>query len=150
MTEENTHIVRENLSVSDQACSYLAQTGKWSKFLGIIGFILTALIITLGIFFGSIMSLMPMAQNDAMPDGMGSWISILYVLMGALYFMPSWYLYTFSKKISLALEEDNEVELEHALKNQKSFFKFWGITTIVMLCLYPIMIIGMFIFGLVA
>lgn len=150
MTEVNTNTASEHLNISEQASNYLKQTGKWSKFLGILGFILTGLIVTIGVFFGSIMSLIP-ATNSTMPiDGMGSIISILYVLMGALYFMPSWYLYSFSKKITLALENKDEIELDNALKNQKSFFKFWGVCTIVVLILYPVMIIGMLIFGLSA
>ena len=68
-------------------------------------------------------------------------ISILYLLMALLYFFPSLYLYRFSEKANRALDKKDSNELEVALGNLKSTFKFYGIAAIVIISLYLLIFI---------
>lgn len=131
------------LTISNTAINDLSETGKWTKFLSIIGFIFSGLIVIMGFFAGSIMSLIPNGQIDNMFNGIGIIIGGMYILIGLLYFFPSWYLFKFSQKIKKALstQNNNDLNLNAAFKNQKSFYKFWGIYMIITIGIYVLLIL---------
>ena len=87
-------------------------------------------------FAGSMMSFIPTQQIDQMPNGLGFLFTVIYLLMALLYCFPTKYLWNFSQKIKSALANQNEEELNAALSNQKSFYKFFGILMIVFLSIY--------------
>lgn len=131
--------------------TYLRETAKWGKFLSIIGFISIGFMVIGGILFGTI-GMSAMNDISAMggqpnPMGMlgGGFIMIFYCLMGLLYFFPSLYLYRFSTKIKIALENDDETELTTAFMNMKSLYKFWGIFMAIIIGFYALL----FIFAIV-
>lgn len=147
MEEQNTQTAHEaqsisNLTISDTAIIYLTETGKWTKLLSIIGFVFIGLIVIIGLFAGSMMSLISNGQMDNMPNGMGFLLGGMYLLIGLLYFFPTWYLMKFSQKLKLAIATKNNDELNTAFSNQKSFYKFWGILMIIMISIY--ILIGLF------
>jgi hypothetical protein len=64
--------------------------------------------------------------------------------MAALYFFPTWYLFKFSKSIKEAIRHKSNQELELALENHKSFFKFMGMLMVIVLAIYGgIIIVGL-------
>ena len=141
MEEQNTSMNFDNqslskLTISKTAVNYLSETGKWTNFLSILGFIFAGLIILMGLFAGSMMSMMTNGQTDLLPSGMGFLFGGMYILMGLLYFFPAWYLSKFARKLKLALSTKNEDELNTAFSNQKSFYKFWGILSIIVIGIY--------------
>ena len=137
ITENTNEISKEpKLMISDVAISYLSETGKWTKFLSILGFVFIGLIVVVGLFAGSVMSFMSNGKMDNIPKGMGFFFGLMYVLMGFLYFFPTWYLFNFSNKLKTAIATKSEDDLTAALINQKSFYKYWGILTIVVLGVY--------------
>jgi hypothetical protein len=129
----NEEKTTSGLTISNTAINDLSETGKWTKFLSIIGFIFSGLIVIMGLFAGSIMSSIPNGQISNMFNGMGIIIGGMYIFMGLLYFFPSWYLFKFSQKIKKALstQNNNDLNLNAAFNNQKSFYKFWGILMII-------------------
>lgn len=131
---KNKAIGSENdLSISSKASNYLRETGKWSQFLAVLGFVFIGLIVLLAFFAGAIFSALDHENTLPFP---GFLIGIIYLLIGGLYFFPILYLYRFSTKIKTALiQKENEI-LENALENLKSHYKFIGIMTIIMLSLY--------------
>ena len=148
MEEQNLLSINEEkttsgLTISNTAINDLSETGKWTKFLSIIGFIFSGLIVIMGLFAGSIMSLIPNGQIDNMFNGMGIIIGGMYILIGLLYFFPSWYLFKFSQKIKKALstQNNNDLNLNAAFKNQKSFYKFWGTYMIITIGIYVLLIL---------
>ena len=124
----------------------MKETAKWSKFLSIIGFIGSGLMVIIGLFASAVMSSMFNTYGSGAGGFSSITFGIMYVLMGALYFVPSLYLYNYSNKMKLALATSNAVELEEAFLNQKSLFKFWGVLTIVIISFYLLFAI----FGLLA
>jgi len=144
MNEQNNqelHSVQSELqlSISVSAANYLAETGRWTKFLSIVGFILTGIVVLAGIFAGTMMSIFTQGQMGDMPAGFNIIFGGVYVLMGLLYFFPAYYLLKFSQKLKEALSMRDNGALNTAFENQKSFFKFWGILMIIFLVLYGLM-----------
>ena len=125
-----------SLTISIEAINSLTETAKWTKFLSILGFIFIGLIVVMAFFAGSMMSFLPTQQIDQMPNGLGFLFTVISLLMALLYFFPTKYLWNFSQKIKSALANQNEEELDAALSNQKSFYKFFGILIIVFLSIY--------------
>ncbi len=136
METENTQETTQpqiELFVTDDAKGYIDETRKWAKFLAILGFIGSGLIAIMAVFAGSMFS--------AIWGGASFMISVLYLLMALLYFFPSLYLYRFSEKANRALYKKDSNELEVALGNLKSTFKFYGIAAIVIISLYLLIFI---------
>ncbi|MCU4157027.1 hypothetical protein J1N10_13640 [Carboxylicivirga sp. A043] len=138
----------KQLTISESAAGYLLETSKWAKFLSIMGFIFIGFIVIMGLFAGSLMSIFSGGHAmGAFPAGIGFIFSGVYILLGLLYFFPTMYLFKFSQKTKVAVLTKNSDELSTALSNHKSFFKFWGIFTIVVISLYVVSAIFMVLFS---
>ena len=74
---QNAHLV-----VSPIALEHLNETGKWGKFLAIVGFCFIGLAIIGGLFAGTIFSMMGSSNAD-MPFP-GFLIGVIYIVMGLL------------------------------------------------------------------
>jgi hypothetical protein len=119
------------LTVSPMASGYLNETGKWAKFLAIVGFCMIGLLVIGAIFAGSMFS----AMGADMPVP-GFFITFMYLLLALFYFFPIYYLFKFAKHIRLAIVSKSTSDLESALENLKSHYKFIGILMIVILSIY--------------
>ena len=122
--------------VIDQEGKYFLHTaGRWATFLGIMGFIGTGVIALCAIFIGSIFSVIsrlnPAAQ--AIPSGVGGFLTFLYLMIAVFYFFMSYYLYQFGTKIKNGTSLNDSALATKAFMNLKSHFKLIGITTIIFL-----------------
>jgi hypothetical protein len=127
------------LNITPRAAFYLQETSKWTTFLSIMGFIMIGLIVIVALFAGTFMS--TMAPNQDLPNGFGFLITLVYLLLGLLYFFPTLYLYKFTQKLKSALESRDSQDLILAFENQKSLYKFWGIFTIVIIGIYAVVFV---------
>ncbi len=142
----------KNMLFTEEAQYYLQIAAKWSKFLSILGFIGTALMVLGGIFAGSFIARMStmsaaMAGQPAMPASAGGFLGGIYVVLGLIYLMPSLYLYQFSEKAKSGILFYRNDDIATAMGKLKSFFKFFGIVAIVFLSLYALIIIGVLVFA---
>jgi len=131
----NSSLINEednNLAIGQRSTSYLNEIGKWTKFLSIIGFCMLGLIVLFSLFASTIFS---QFDNGDMPFS-GGFISVIYLIIGALYFFPIYYLYKFAIKIKEALVQKDNQSLDDAFENLKSHYKFVGIYMIVVLAIY--------------
>ena len=131
----------------------LKGASPWMKFIGIVGFIGAGIAALTGL---SSISLIPMMKmlGDEIPDlevfeSLG-WVfgvgALAYCLIcAALVFFPSLFIFRFGDKISNYLRIGAERELELAFQNNKYYWKFIGILTIISLASVPLMIIGFII-----
>jgi len=119
---------------SSQIKQNLTETAKWAKFLAIVGFVMLGLIIVAALF---------MFVAGTTNFGGASFIGIAlgYLLMAALYFFPTYYLFLFSRKIKLGLNSSIQSEVDEAFANLKKLFKFTGILMIIMLSIYALVIL---------
>ena len=127
-------------SVSDNMLESLRATRPWVKFLAILGFIVCALMALVSLAFLGGASKMPGPMA-----GVGPMLGVLYLLLVLLYFMPCLYLYKYAGAIS-RIPEGGQAAMEDALARQKSFWKFIGILTAIMLVCELLFIV----FGVVA
>ena len=138
------------LQIDDVSAGYLKETAKWGKFLSIVGFVVTGLIVLVALFAGSLFAkLGELSANrqSALPEGLSFIITIIYLAIAILYFFPCFYLFKFSNKAKLAIELNEQVSLNEAFGNLKSCFKFIGITTIIILAVYALVLLATVIAG---
>ncbi len=141
------------LQLDQPSINYLNEASRWSRFLAILGFIYIGLLLLFAIIFGSIgNSLMQGTGSESeMPlKRSGVFVCFLLILVAAVLFVPVLYLFNFSSKMRRALRNNDQLVLTDALKNLKSFFKFYGILAIIVLSLYGIAILAAVVGGLVS
>jgi hypothetical protein len=114
--------------VSSLVIEKLAGTQGWVRFFSVLGFIIFGLI-------------MLVAVGALFLGGMGVLISLIYIVMGALYFFPTLKLSQYASRIARLRVSRSEVDLSAALEAQRSFWAFVGIVTVVVLCLYLVIIL---------
>ncbi len=122
------------INFSSQIKQSLSETAKWAKFLAIVGFVMLGLIVLAALF---------MFIAGASTFGGASFLGIAfgYLLMAALYFFPTYYLYLFSRKIKLGFNSSIQSEVDEAFLNLKKLFKFVGILMIIMLSIYALILL---------
>ena len=141
----------QNNGLSSLDKEYLYQAAKWARFIGIVGFVFTALFVILALFMVSLGGRMAsiMGTNPALASsafaGFGVGMSIFYLLIALFSFMGSLYLYNFGKKTKLGIFNSDSETLTVGFENLKSYFKLTGIVMAVFIGLYALI----FVFGLV-
>lgn len=127
----------DQLVVSESAMGYLNATRPWVKFLAILGFIGMTLMAIAGLFMILGLSAVPMKPGA---PAFSPLVGLIYLVFIAFYFMPCLFLYRYGKAIS-AIPGTGQSAFEDALRHQKSFWKFIGIFTLVMLSLELLFIV---------
>ncbi len=110
----------------------MSQTRPWVTFLAVLGFI-----------GAGIMVLGGLAMVFAAPAGMpgGALLGLIYIIPAVLYAVGSNILYRYRASIA-SLQAGYGVEaLENALEHQKSFWRFTGLTSAVVLGIYMLGIV---------
>lgn len=87
----------EQLTITSAAKGFLKETAKWCKFLSILGFVGLGLLFLSSFFISSVYSNLP--QAAAMPFNLGIVMTVVYILIIAIYIFPLYYLYQFSLKL---------------------------------------------------
>jgi uncharacterized membrane protein YjgN (DUF898 family) len=142
---------QNKLSLNDFAISALRESGKWCMFLSILGFIGIAFMIIAGLFMSVALSAIPDNSTfgtDVNPFGaIKAYIGIIYIVIAVLYFFPIYYLYKYASGTKSALASSSSDQLSEALVNLKSHHKFLGITAIVVISIYILIIISAVVFA---
>jgi hypothetical protein len=132
------------LLLTNNAQYYLQETGKWANFLAIVGFIMCGLFLLMALFIGALFSAVGRISPvyTQMPSGVGTFLSVIFILFDVLYFFFPFYLFKFAAGIKQGLALSDKEQVAESLGKLKSFFKLAGIVTIVMLCIYALELIG--------
>ncbi len=135
-----------DLQIDQPSINYLTEAARWAKFLSILGFIFCGLILIGGVFYGTIFSSLMGSMGTEAPVLSGVFLSALYIvgsLIAALImFFPALYLFNFSTKMRKALGNNDQHILVESLRNLKSYFKYYGIITIICLSFYALIILA--------
>lgn len=136
--------------LTDEARYYLQKAGQWAYFLGIMGFIGTGLIFIGALFAGTMFTTMARVNPliEGIAAGLGTLMTVIYLLLAVFSFFFALYLYQFGDKIKSAVAYNNTAEATVAFSKLKSFFKMWGITTIVYLSFVALAFVGMIVAGI--
>lgn len=142
---QNVDLLTNDLTVTTISRGFLTETAKWTKFLAIMGFIGCGFMAIAAFAVPFLMSIMPgnemMPLGGAMLKGMGAMLTVIYLGFAVLLLMPCLYLYRFSSKMKSALLQTDANVLDSSFGNLKSFFKFYGIMTIILLSFYGLIFI---------
>lgn len=141
-------------AVGSAVVDQLARTKGWTRFFSILmwlgaGFLLLA---------GAGMMLMGLAAGGAASEleqqlgaiGGGIGLGVIYFLLAIFYIYPALKLGSYSSRITDLMNSPNEANLVAALNQQRAFWKYVGILTIVMFVLNVIGVIVMIIVGVAA
>lgn len=143
------NVENRNLEINENNSGFLLETAKWTRFLSIVGFVGIGILILFGLLGGTFMANM----TSSMPGGTPVspfFLTILYLIMAAIYFAPVYYLWQFSAKLKTAITSASQYDLDSALEYLKSHYKYVGIVTIVVLSIYAFSFIMMLLFFLAA
>ena len=132
--------------VSSRSADMLRQTKPWVRFLGIMAFIGSGLMILAGLLFAGLGASASRNPVFGPMAGMGGMMGAVYIGLGALYIVPGIFLNRYATHIGNTLSTGGAEDLERALEAQKSFWKFAGILTLVILSIYTLI----FIFFMIA
>jgi hypothetical protein len=132
-------------AVSDIAVDLLRQTRPWVMFLSILSFVGCTFMLLAGL---GMMAVGLMASGAE--RGIQALIGAIYLPMAALYVYPGIKMWTYGSAIGRLLRSRATVDLEDALRQQKSFWKFGGIAAIVVIGLYVVVFVGALVVGVVA
>jgi hypothetical protein len=129
--ESTQNLLNTELQIDPIARAHLSETAKWANFLSIVGFVLSVIIAVLALFAGTILGTLGNSFGGSF-IGAG-FIMVVYLLIAALYFFMSLYLYRFASKMKAALYANDQESLNYSFANLKSLYKLMGILTVVYL-----------------
>jgi hypothetical protein len=130
-------------AVSPSTIAQLAGTKPWVRFMSVLMWIAISLII-LGIIAVGVM--MTMGASKAI----GTQELIIIGVYGVLiffYIYPAVKMWKFANRVKSLMETRSLADLDAALTEQRRLWKFVGILTIIMLCIYLVAIIGFVALG---
>lgn len=115
--------------VSEQSVEMLRQTRPWVILIGVLCFVGCALMLLEGLAGLAMGAMASAAAKSPVPMLIG----VVYIPMGALYIYPGIKLTKYAGAIGRLLQTRASAELDAALEQQKSFWKFSGIAAIIMI-----------------
>lgn len=127
---------RQALTLTPYAENFLITAARWAKFIGILSYILSGIMLVFSVAFIAMGSLMPV---QAMPQIM---MAAIYIPMAAIYILIGRYLCQFGSKTQRALTSRSEEKLEQGFKSLKNHFLMIGILSIIAIAL---MFVGIFV-----
>jgi phosphate/sulfate permease len=135
--------------LTEMMLAYLRDAVPWLRFMGIVGFVISALTAFTGLILsigmaaaGKVMDEAIQAEGAAgIVQRLGFLGGFVYLGIAALGFFLSRFVYLFGAKIRQYSLSYNSADLEMAFKNNRSLWRFLGIYTIVCLSAAPVLLI---------
>ncbi len=130
-------------SLSGEDKMYLEQAAKWSKFLGIVGFVFSGIIIIVAfslVFLGNSITKLG-GENNPLGSSLSYGVGVFYLLIAVVYFLLSLYQFRFGTKMKIALNESDSEAMTEGLKNLKNYFKSSGIIMAIVLGFYALILV---------
>ncbi|GHV40873.1 hypothetical protein AGMMS50268_32670 [Spirochaetia bacterium] len=120
---------------------YLKEASPWLRFIGILGFVGCGFMGVGGLVFAIIMAVFADLAGE-FGGALGIFMGLGYILGGVLAFFPARFIYNFGAKIRNYTLSNAAPDLEEAFRNNKSFWKFYGVCSIVALAFIPVGLIA--------
>ena len=122
------------IEIDEATLRHLKSAGKWSMFIGIIGFILLGIIIIAGILAGTFLAAFNSGDSGTkLPDAL---IMAIIIAAGVICLLHVFFLVRFSKHASNAVKMNDSTEFKKAIKSLKLYFIYIGILIIILLSGY--------------
>ena len=142
--EQNQNLLSAELQVDATAAGHLKEVAMWAKLLAVVGLVLSVLIGIIAIFAGTMLGNMSRSfGNDSSAAAISTgFITVLYLLIGAVYFFLSLFLFRFATKMKLALLTTDQENFNTSLLNLKLVYRIMGIIMIIYLAILALALIG--------
>jgi len=125
---------KKKIEIDEATLRHLKSAGKWSMFIGIIGFILLGIIIIAGILAGTFLAAFNSGESGTkLPDAL---IMAIIIAAGVICLFHVFFLVRFSKHASNAARMNDSTEFKKAIKSLKLYFIYIGILIIILLSGY--------------
>ncbi len=138
--ETHENLLNAELQIDSVAHAHLAETAKWGIFLSILGFIFTGLFVLIAIFAGTFLTTMNPYGGASAMMGAG-FLTTIYLIIAAVNFFMSMFLYRFSAKTKAGLYSNDQDSLNSGLANLKNLYKMIGIIAIIYLAFIALALI---------
>lgn len=135
-------------AVSAGVIQQLAGTKPWVRFISVLTFVGAGLMLILGLvmmLMGSVIA--NASKNPMFAGGMGVMMAVIYIVMAAFYIYPGIKLWKYANYIGLLMSSGGVADLEMALSQQRSFWKFVGIIFLIFVSLYVLIFVGAIVLG---
>lgn len=131
--EQNPNLLASDLAIDGVGEMHLKETARWARFLGIVGFVLTALIAVMAFAFPAFLS-GSMRGNPYATGGLSAMtgmITVIYLLIAVFMFAVSYFIFKFGTATKAALLQSDQAGLNEGLLNLKRCFRLYGIVTVI-------------------
>jgi hypothetical protein len=132
-------------AVTELTVDLLRRTRPWVLFLAVLAFVGCGLVVVLGVITVAAAFL-----TSSGPDAFPKFLGLIYLPFAVLYVYPGIKLWKYGSAIGRLVAGRTPAELEAALAEQKSFWKYTGVVAAVVLVLYAVGIGVAILIGVVA
>ncbi len=142
--EIENNLLENELLIDSMSQVHLKETAMWAKFLAIAGFIISILIAIGAVFAGTMFNKLTAGMPGGSKGGMmtGGVIMVMYLLIAAVAFFMSLFLFRFGVKMKVALITNDQESLNLSFQNLKVYYRFAGIITIIYLVILLLALLG--------
>lgn len=140
--------------LNNDSKSHLASAGTWARLLGILGFIFTAFILIAALVMifasSSLDRILAESSNEEFPGvtgGLGIFTGLLYLVIGGIYFLISWWTFRFGNEIREGLMTHSPEHVAAAFNNLKNYFQAYGVLTLVAVGFMLLSVLGVMLIG---
>ena len=137
-------------AVSPGVVETLRRTRGWVRFLSILGFIGAGFRLLAAVGLGIFWTMAPPPAGGQAPLPFLIGYSVFLGAMGLLYVVPCIRLHNFASGITRLEVHRDAGALEHALDQQRAFWRFVGISAIALLGFYALMLAAAMAMGIIA
>jgi hypothetical protein len=137
----STDTQNEIPQLTSESISYLQKAARWGKFLAILGFIVSGLLIVGGIMMSFVLNSL---TDELVPLNMPfspKILSLIYIIFAGIYLIPVIFLNSFSNNVIRAVNLSSTEKMTVSFRNLKNLFVFVGISTVVILTFYTIILL---------
>lgn len=128
-------------TVSPAVIEPLRRTKGWARFLSVLAYVGSALMILggIGMIAAGAMGGMAAGGKSGLAAGVPFGVmGAVYIVMSLLYLVPAFLLGRYATRIGELMQRQTELDLIATLDAQRAFWKFVGVLTLVMLAIYAV------------
>lgn len=121
----------EKVVLTSSALDFLNSASKWSRFIGIIGFVFVGVLALAPLVIEIVIAQMQLPfMIPTVP------FTIMFLFVAIVLFFPVFFLFRFSIKAQEALKSQNSQALQSAFRSLKLHYKYIGILIIIYIALF--------------
>lgn len=129
--------------IDSQSGYYLRESGRWAIFLSVVGFVITIFLFICAVLMYAFVHSVYFSRYQSYANGKINvgWYAVILIVTSIFYFIPSLFLYQFGVRIKKGIDVAGQDLITGGLRSLKSFFRYWGIITIIIITFYVIVFV---------